>query len=224
MAESFFNPDSRPWEQLKQAFLARLQTQASGSTATDLWRLFAGDRWFQQQLEVRGRRALMRVGRVDWLGDVTHEALLCFARQLSKTPDLRVNLNLVDKTFPAWIGAIVDRACGDAIRWLARLHRLGDEALEKCASPWNKLAVDARIDVSLAIDAQSEPYRTLLVLTAKGHSIQEMADELDLSYWETYRRLHAGIAQVRRRLTSYRPESCRFESDAPVRSLSTKRR
>ena len=163
MADQSSGPESRPWEPLKQAFLARLQTSTSSSSATELWRLFAGDLWFQQQLEARARKTLLaRVGRLDWLGDVMHEALLSFARRLAKTPDLRVDLELVDETFPGWIGAILDRECGEAIRWLRRLHRMQLAALEKIADPRAKQISDARVDVSLAIDAQQEPYRTLL--------------------------------------------------------------
>ena len=221
MAEQHFGPDARPWEQLKQAFLARLHTPSSASSATETWRLFADDPWFQQLLETRARRALLsRAGRLDWLGDVKHEALLALARQLAKTPDLRVNLDLVNQTFPGWIGAIIDRACGDAIRWLARLHRLQAETLEKIADPVDRLAADTRIDVSVAIGLQEEPYRTLLFLSAKGYSIQEIADRLDLTYWETYRRLNAGIARVRRRLSSYGPERKRPERSLPLSSSS----
>lgn len=221
MAEQSSGPETRPWEPLKQAFLARLQTSASPALAAEIWRLFADDRWFRQMLETRARRVIARRGaRLALLGDVMHEALLAFARRLAKTPDLRVDLQLVDETFPAWIGAIVERACGEAMRWLARLDRLQQGVLENIPDPRLQPASDARVDVNLAISEQEEPHRTLLWLSARGWSVQEIADQLDMTYWEVYRRLNTAVTRLQRRLAGYQAEGSRMPSALPASSSS----
>lgn len=222
MVEPSSEQAPRPWEPLKQAFIAHLHASASPSLAVEIWRLFADDRWFREQLEVHARKVLTaRTGRVDWLDDVKHEVLLSLARQFDRTPDLRVDLSRVDSTFPAWIGAILDRACGEAVRLLIRLDRLEHGAVEKVADPRARDLADTRIDVSLAVGAQEEPYRTLLMLSAKGYSIQEIAQQLGLTYWETYGRLHAGLGQLGRRLASYRQKRDTPPGAAPVSSSSS---
>jgi RNA polymerase sigma factor (sigma-70 family) len=222
MAEQSSGPEKRPWEPLKQAFLARLQNSASPALATEIWRLFADDRWFRQLLETRARRVItMRSARLAWLGDVMHEALLAFARRLARTPDLHVDLERVDETFPAWIGAIVERACGEAIQWLARLDRLQHGVLESIPDPRLEQAADARVDVNLAISEQEEPHRTLLWLSARGWSVQEIADQLDMTYWEVYRRLNAAVTRLQRRLADYQAEGSRAARAFPASSSST---
>ena len=215
MAEESAGTPTPPWQELKEAYLARLKNPAASSPA-ELWRLFARDRWFQGQLEARARKALWaRVGRLDWLDDVKHEALLILAKKLAKTPDLRVKLEIVDRTFPAWIGAILERACGEAIRQLRRIHRLQLGALDSIADERTE-NLDERIDLWLALDQQPEPYRTVLLLSAQGRSIQEIADQLKLTYWETYARLHAGLSRLRWRLADYEPEPGPSKTASPT--------
>jgi DNA-directed RNA polymerase specialized sigma24 family protein len=150
-----------------------------------------------------------------------HEALLAFARRLARTPDLHVDLERVDETFPAWIGAIVERACGEAIQWLARLDRLQHGVLESIPDPRLEQAADARVDVNLAISEQEEPHRTLLWLSARGWSVQEIADQLDMTYWEVYRRLNAAVTRLQRRLADYQAEGSRAARAFPASSSST---
>jgi len=222
MAEQSSDPGSRPWAPLKQAFLARLHTSTSPSSAMEIWRLFADDRWFQELLETRARRALaFRGARFAWLGDVKHEALLLLARRLTKAPDLRVDLQRVDETFPAWIGAIVERSCGEAIDWLSRLERLQHAAPENIFDSHSQEAADARVDVNMAIGELEEPYRTLLWLSARGCSVQEMADQLDMTYWEAYRRLNAALSRLQRRLADYQSDRGRMLRAFPSSSSST---
>lgn len=208
MAEHCSGQESRPWEPLKQAFLARLQTSTTPSSAMEIWRLFADDRWFQALLETRARRALfLRGARLAWLGDVKHEALLSLARQLAKTPDLRVDLQRVDETFPAWIGMIVERSCGEAIHWLTRLDRLHHALVESIPDPRAEQSFEALFDIDWAIGEQPQPERTMLYLKAGGCSIAEIAARLEMTYWEVYRRLKAATARLQRRLAGRRVES-----------------
>ena len=223
MAEQSFEPESRPWEPLKQAFLSRVLDSNSPAPTNQLWRLFAADRWFQQLLDRRARRALAvrRMG-LDWLGDVKHEALLSLDRQLAKTPDLHVDLARVDATFPAWLGVIVDRACGEALHWLTQLDRFHRAMFETLADPRQQQSCDAMIDMVLAFDEQDEPERTMLHLKADGYSIQEIAEQLKMTYWEVYRRLRAAMARVQRRLAPYRHENRERTPPAlPASSSST---
>lgn len=223
MAEQFFESESRPWEGLKRAFLARLLDSTSPASAKELWRLFADDPWFQDLLDRRARRTLAVRGlRLGWLGDVKHEALLALARRLVKTPDLRVDRERVDETFPAWIGVIVERSCGEAIHWLTQLEQLHRVMLEDIAAPPEGQPLDAAIDLELAIGEQPEPERTMLHLKAMGFSVPEIAERLEMTYWETYRRLHAAAARLERRLTDYRYEpSDRKRLATPSSSSST---
>ena len=146
----------------------------------------------------------MRRLRLGWLGDVKHEALLALARRLVRTPDLRVDLARVDETFPAWIGVIVERSCGEAIHWLTELDRLHRGMLERLAAPLAPQSFDAVIDLELAIGEQQEPERTMLHLKAAGCTIPEIAERLEMTYWEAYRRLQAAAARLERRLSAYR--------------------
>ena len=223
MAEQFFESESRPWEGLKRAFLARLLDATSLASAKELWRLFADDPWFRDLLDRRARRTLaVRHLRLAWLGDLKHEALLALARRLAKTPDMRVDLERVDETFPAWIGVIVERACGDAIHWLTELDRLHRVMLEDVAAPPERQSLDAVIDMELAIGEQPEPERTMLHLKSMGCSVPEIAERLEMTYWEAYRRLHAAAARLERRLADYRYEpSGRNPLATPSSSSST---
>ena len=181
----------------------------------EIWRLFADDCWFQGLLEARARRALaLRGARLAWLGDVMHEALLLLARRLAaKTPDLRVGRQRVDETFPAWIGTIVERSCGEAIQWLTRLDRLHRDLLESIPDSRAEQSFDALFDIDWAIGEQQEPERTMLHLKAGGCSIAEIAAQLDMTYWEVYRRLKAATARLQRQLGERR----RLENGSLVR-------
>lgn len=221
MVEQQIGPESRPWQPLEQAFLARVQASAAVSAA-EVWRLFAADAWFRQQLETKARQALgARARDPGWLGDVMHETLLDFEEQLAKSPDLGVDFERVDETFPGWIGSILGRACKCVVRRLLRLQRLQQYAAEEVPDPHGERMVDLRIDLLLAMAALEEPYRKLLRLSALGYSIEEIAERAGMSYWETHRRVHAGLAQLGRLLASYQRPQGGSRSSSPIDSSTT---
>jgi DNA-directed RNA polymerase specialized sigma24 family protein len=204
-----------------RAFLEHVALQAASAEESDgIWRMFVGDVWFRDELARQARRALKAKRQPwTWQEDVVNEALLRFREQLRKQPDLRVDRQRVETTFPGWIGARLRFACNDAVDFLHRLHGRHLPATLEPADHHAPPPVDVWIDMRMAIDALEEPIRSVMLLHEIKRPLHEIAEAVGCSFWETRRLLQSGIEQLARRLRDYRLDKQRGEG--PISSSST---
>ena len=190
-----------------RAFLDRVALPVTSLEVADgIWRMFAGDAWFREELHRQAEQALRARHRpAGWREDVADEALLRFRDQLRKVPDLGVDRGRVEKTFPGWIGSRLRYACNDAVDFLHRLHGRDLSASAEPADHHAPPPVDVWIDVRMAVDLLEEPVRTILLLHEAGRPVREIALIVGRTFWETHRLLHVGLEQLARRLRDYQP-------------------
>lgn len=193
------------WQDLKREFLLQID-DAPAQTAglwLDVWRLLIEHPWYQEQLAACARQEMRRVRAPDeWLDDVKQDAMLLLARRLRLAPDLRIDRRRAREHFPGWMGTIIRRHCQEALRRMRRLHHRTQEILDQDIGREPRLALEAKIDLSMMLDKLAEPERTVVVLSAKNWSLREIADALEFSYWKT-RRIHLrGLEQLRKLLDS----------------------
>lgn len=180
-------------DDLKGRFLAALR----GSTVgwSDLWRLLVEHPWYQTQLHHCAAAVLRRRGAPrDWQDDLEQEAMLLLGSRMSRTPDLRVDRQRAERSFAAWMRAIIISDCRQALRKLDRQQRTTatDERPSNRAPP--QLALEERIDVARAVDQLDEPDRTAVLYFSQGRTVPELAAAMNLRYWQAHHVLHRGLA------------------------------
>ena len=185
------------WQDLKVRFEQTLQDEKE-NTWLAVWQLFVGHPWYQHKLNRGAIQAIAESGApIGWRGDVEHEAALLLCRSLRNAPDLRMNQSEAEEHFPGWIAAIIRHDCLQAIR---RLRVSNDRTIE--LQQENLLAVrqddiEARIDLSIAIEKLDSPDKEVLMLRATGMTITEIAATVNLGYSKTYRILQRAITSVK---------------------------
>lgn len=196
----------KAWQALKTAFLEWVTSpRGDAERSAELWRVFAASDWFREELRAQSRRALAeRKLPRDWLGDVEHEALLEFADQLHKDPALRVDIDQIDRTFPGWIGERLHLTCGHAIARLERLSRHHEELLERIADPRQPETSDLEIDASTLINSLDGLAQMIALLDLSGHTIESIAENLNLSFAQARRLRDKERHELVRRLAVYR--------------------
>lgn len=198
--------ERKPWQQLMRAFLDRVALPVTAEEADGIWRMFAGDAWFLEELRRQAGEALRARRRpAGWANDVAHEALVRFREQLRKTPDLGVDRARVQKTFPTWMAARLRFASNDAIDFLHRLHGREAPAETEPADARPAPPIDLWIDVRMAVGRFEEPVRSALLLLEAGFPVQEIAERIGRTYAETRRMLERGLGRLALQLRDYRP-------------------
>jgi RNA polymerase sigma factor (sigma-70 family) len=162
-----------------------------------IWRMIIGHPWFQQELhdctgfEVRGSNL-----PDDLADDVEQEVILLLAGKLSRRRDLGMDVELAEETFPAFMGTIIRNGCRQVARQLRRQfvrtrsllspHRVLDHSTE----------IESFADLNLEIDELDDPQRTIVLLSLKGMTLKEIAEQIRMSYKRVCREYNHG----RRRL------------------------
>jgi RNA polymerase sigma factor (sigma-70 family) len=195
--------DTSQWTDLMRRFLEALAADSPEERGRwlSIWHLFIEHPWYQATLRTCAARVLREQELpAAWSDDLEQEAMLLLAGHLRRNADLHVNRALVEEHFPGWMGTIITRDCRQALRKLRRLYCRTEplEPEDHAVDP--RWSIDARIDFSLAADKLDDPERTVLLLYAKGHSVQEIAEALGLSYWAASRTLKRGLKALKKAL------------------------
>ena len=199
---------ARPWEPLKDRFLAWLQSHAcspgSPASVSEVWEMFVTDPWFVRRLRIKSRIAVAagQLGE-ECVDDVFQEVVLLLRRQIEHTPDLHVNLEVIDRTFPAWISTRMAHACRDVVAQWKILDQLEPEAQRELLDLRRRRDVDAQIDFGAALLKLPVKTRAVLELYAKGLSLSEVAEQIGMTYWQAHREFRAGLEELRRLLPGH---------------------
>lgn len=208
IAQSSSSSGVRPWEPLKDRFLAWLRSddclQHSPANVSEVWEMFVTDPWFVRRLRVKARLAVAagQLGE-ECVDDVVQEVVLLLRRQIEHAPDLHANLELIDRTFPAWISTRIAHACRDVVGQWKILEQLEPEAKRALLDGRRRREVDAQIDFGAALLKLPVKTRAVLELYAKGLSLSEVAEQTGLTYWQAHREFRAGLEELRRLLPGY---------------------
>ena len=136
----------------------------------------------------------------EWLGDLTNEAMLLLARQLSHLPD--GSNAVVERPSRGWLLVATRGHCREALQRMIAAERrcrpLFDQ--EDFAAPDNE--PESLVDLHVAIESLDEPQRSILSRRAKGQSLQEIAHDQGLSYSQTWRLARRAIEQLRAKLAT----------------------
>jgi DNA-directed RNA polymerase specialized sigma24 family protein len=192
---------AHPWEDLRKGYVRALQEPANASTWFEIWRLFLNDPWYRAEL-AKHARLVLHAGNapIEWQEDLQHEAMLILAAKLRKKPHLDLDDQGLTERFPAAIGTIVHNECRQALKRLRRMYRTGPELFEesghRAAVTFYEIQQRA-LDLSSLIDELPEPLCSVLRLSQSGYNIRQIASRLGLTYWETYRAFHRGVARLR---------------------------
>jgi RNA polymerase sigma factor (sigma-70 family) len=187
------------WQDLKEQYLTSLER---GADWLDLWQLFVEHPWYQAELQAIGERLVRRQsGFQISVDDVKQDAMMLLARKLRSSPDMHLDPERIDHSFPGWLATIIRRDCQEALRHIRRPQPQSSDAVNDDVLPARKATdLEARIDLSVCLDTLPEDLRTLVVLHTKGFEIAEMAAELEISYWKARRLLQEGLQLLAYRL------------------------
>jgi DNA-directed RNA polymerase specialized sigma24 family protein len=193
-------PGLPPWERLLRAFLLVLDTEDAHQKADAVCKLFLDDPWFQDLVERRARQAVSsHAVPFSIRDDLQQEISLLFVQKARHSPDLHVNLEMVEAHFGGWMWTIVDRLCAEATQRLHRAYRSQSGLAEDLAVA-AKRQLDVKIDVSIALAELPLFTRTVLSLFEQGHTVKEIAALLGEKYWKVYDTYRRGIEFLREKL------------------------
>lgn len=182
-------------EDLKQRFLAAI---TQGCRWEERWRLFIRHPWYLATLQTQARRILRRQHLpISWCEDVQQDAILLLARSLRHRADLGIDMQQVHQRFAGWMGTIIVRDCQEAIRLMRRQFVREKTIPEADPLGLSLLPLDAKIDVSMAIQKMQDPERTMLTLWSEGLSVADIAQRLKLSYHRAHYLWRRAIGQLR---------------------------
>lgn len=208
IAQSSSSSAVRPWEPLKDRFLARIRSndgsQGSLASVSEVWEMFVTDPWFMRRLRIKARLAVA-AGQLgaECVDDVFQEVVLLLRRQIEHALDLHANLEVIDRTFPAWISTRMAHACRDVVAQWKILEQLEPEAQRALLDERRRREIDAQIDLGAALFKLPMKTRAVLELYAKGLSLREVAEQTGLTYWQAHREFHTGLEELRRLLPGY---------------------
>lgn len=189
-----------PWDRLMRAFLALLQTGDPRTAGDSVAELFFDNPWFHDLIVRRAKRAVeTHAIPGNWRKDLEQEISLLFIQKAEKTPDLHVNLDVVEEHFGGWVWTIIDHLAIEAVRRLHRVYRSDEILLDDFAcSPERDIAT--KIDVSLLIAELPPLAQTILTLFDQGHTLGAIARLVDEPYWRVCSIYRNAVAHLRDRL------------------------
>jgi RNA polymerase sigma factor (sigma-70 family) len=182
-----------------------LRALAKGSSAEELWRIFAEDSWYQHELRLCARLAL-RQWRAppDWLGDVVSLSLVIFAEKLKRTPHLHLDPQAAERTFAAWLRQLMSRDCLEAIR---QWQRTTPPQRELWPHDWistGEMRILAeQIDLAFLLERLPQPEQDIVSLFLQGYRRNEIAQHAKMPYGRVRRGLQRGLRQLRRLLDEH---------------------
>lgn len=189
-----------PWDRLMRAFLTLLRTDGPRTTGDSVCDLFFDDLWFCELVEHRAKQAVAaHAVPSSCRHDLEQEIALLFLQKAHKTPDLHVNLDVVEGHFGGWVWTIVDRLCAEAIQHLHRVYPSKDNLLDDVESS-TKLGEETKIDIGLLIARLPRLTQTILALFDEGYTLREIAKLVDEDYWRVCKTFREAVAFLRSRL------------------------
>lgn len=189
-----------PWDRLMRAFLTLLQSDGPRTTGDSVCDLFFGDPWFCELVERRAKQAVdAHAVPSNYRDDLEQEISLLFIQKTDKTPDLHVNLDVVESHFGGWVWTIIDRLCAEAIQHLHRVYQTEDNLLDDVESS-TKLGEETKIDIGLLIAGLPQTTQTILALFDEGYTLREIAELVDEDYWRVCKTFREAVAFLQRRL------------------------
>jgi RNA polymerase sigma factor (sigma-70 family) len=181
-------PYDRPaWYALMRKFLKLADPRANRARAAyQIWRMFLRNPWFQALLKRQARRLTRRrTSRHHLAEDAQGEAMLVLSKRLRKRPDLGVERERIEKTFPGWIARIAERLCKQALRAIRAVGRLPPERFRaEAVDDGEQERSERRLDLRLAISQLKEPEQSImrLLCSSEQPSLHEIARRLRISY------------------------------------------
>jgi DNA-directed RNA polymerase specialized sigma24 family protein len=193
-------PELPSWDRLMRAFLTLLQTDGPRTRGDSVCELFFDDPWFQDLVARRAKHAVdVHTAPSDCRDDLEQEISLLFLQKARKTPDMHVNLEVVESHFGGWIWTIVDRLCIEAIQRLHRIYLFDGELLDDVPGS-TKESRDIKIDVGLLVGELPMLTQTILAFFNDGYTLKEIADLVDEKYWRVCELYRGAIVFLRERL------------------------
>lgn len=182
-------------EDLKARFLEAVEQQWRWEK---VWHLISEHGWFRAMLHTQAQKVLRQQRLpIAWQDDVQQDAVLLLARSLRRRADLGVDLNQVQGCFAGWMATIISRDCREAVRQMRRHYVREQASPDIDPLGIQQLPLDAKIDVSVAIQKLDDPERTILTLWAEGFSVADVAKRLGLSYQRTHYLWRRSTRQLR---------------------------
>jgi RNA polymerase sigma factor (sigma-70 family) len=167
----------------------------------EVWLLFVRYPWYEAELHEAIKRLVWRgKAPADKAGDIEHDALLYFLKDLQNAPDLHVDRTLAEEQFSGLLARIIAHDCAKALRALRRRNLAalplprGQEAVDRRAD------LDARLDLSAAIKRLPRPERRVLGMYRRGWTVRQIAARLGVTYWKARRTLRKGLARLAKTL------------------------
>lgn len=189
--------DSGAFLELEEIYCRLLTARATDYR--DVWRLFAGNERYRNELH-RAALRLLRERRLTrhLAPDIEHEALVVLGERLRRRNDLGFDSTYGKERFLAWIRAIARLHCRHALRrQRARRRSLPDIDVQwaACHAP----TVAWRAELADAIQSLSEAQRAVISAYRQFGSIEAVAEQLALSPSTAWRRFRAAVSCLRRR-------------------------
>ncbi|MGH7140638.1 MAG: RNA polymerase sigma factor [Pirellulales bacterium] len=183
--------------ELEEIYL-RLRRSADGDYR-ETWRLFAGNRRFQIELELAARRVLhaRRLPR-QRVPEVVNEALSILADRLHSRSNLGFDARYGKERFVAWIRAVARSHCRHALDG----HRLRERSRADLDHEWAAVTTPLaalRSELADALETLTQPQRELVSAFAELGSIEAVAGRLGLSRSTAWRRFRAAVRRLRSR-------------------------
>lgn len=163
----------------------------------ELWQSIANHPWFQNQLRISARRAVRMSGQTAGaIDDVMQEVHLSLARRLARRGHLGFDPG--KGTLENFLAMVIRRNCINASRKLRSSVALEYEARRSPVN-WQKRYREslASGDLNESVQALPEPLASVVRLYSHGHSVAEIAVELDSSKRTVYRRLNEATNKLR---------------------------
>lgn len=186
-----------PWQDLRDKFLAAAAGHRQEAWLRT-WRLLLEHPWFQHQLGMAAARVLRtHQAPPGWKEEVVQDTALALAERLRRKPDLGVDPALAQEHFAGWMRRIVTRICVDAVRRLERHYGRTVALPEQERVDPHHRTITLRLELDLALEDLPFEERTIVTRYAAGSTLRQIARELNLSYWQVYRRFQAGVKRLR---------------------------
>lgn len=199
------NPESP--DRLKKVFQIVVAGGRAQSDWAELWQTMLDDPWLRVQVASRAKRFVASSGLEKHVSeDVAQQVLVLLAAKLAADPSLHAKAELLPESFDAWMGTILDHACGEAARMLGAFHP-AHANLSSAGAPLDEWpAVQRRLDVAAAVTKLEGQQRSVMLLYLRGCTREEIAAELDLSYKQVAYAIDAAKRKLKRWLKDYGPD------------------
>lgn len=155
--------------------------------------------WYRTQLKlVVLRLARRHLGRI-FSEDIEPEAILFLARSLRHSPDFQFNPFQPDEKFSPWMRKIILRDCRQVLRRLRR----GREMESLTDQPYQENALSIQgfyIDLKAGLELLPRQERFVIEQYLSGQSLDESADQLNVSMATIRRRVRRALSMLQQSL------------------------